>query len=112
MVGDFNARLMERLPAEEDTIGKFIYRNEEDTIEKPSPKQLENRENIDWCTTMSLVPINTWKEKKLEDVATFRSVGIEKVRPPFDTRIFAQLDFVPAPKNGGTQLKSWRQRTN
>ena len=42
-LGDFNARIMERLPSKDSTIGEHIFRNPTDTVEKLSDKQKVNR---------------------------------------------------------------------
>ena len=43
ILGDFNARLMERLDHEENFVGPHIFRDEHSTIESLSEKQQDNR---------------------------------------------------------------------
>ena len=73
IAGDFNARLMTRLPNEADILGPHIYREPDAQIETLSDKQQSNREHfVDFCMEFNYIPQNTWKDKAMHDLATYR----------------------------------------
>ncbi len=62
--GDFNARIIERAPAEETLIGPHVFNPSSETINVLSDEQQNSRERfIAFCVKKQLVPINTWFQK-------------------------------------------------
>ena len=80
VMGDFNTRLLERLPHECDIIGQHVFRDEHFGLETLSEQQIENRTRfISFCQENSLVASNTWFEKELAKLVRERE---RDVLPP------------------------------
>ena len=82
IMGDFNARLMERFPHEHDFIGSHLFRENDSTIDQLSEKQKDNRNRfVSFCQEHGLVISNTWFQKP-------------HFQGPFTTDRYAQLDYI------------------
>ena len=95
--GDFNARLVLRVPIEETILGPYIFTKEDATLDVLNEQQKENRDLfVDFCTERGYIPMNTWFQKKNEDLVTYRTTYRAWFSPPFDFEHFAQMDYVLA----------------
>ena len=95
IAGDFNTRLVERLPGEETHIGPFIYSDGIKNIEMLSPKQLENRIMfMDFIQEHNFIAQNTWFEKPMPSLATYRRLDVPSFTDEVDLNKFAQMDFI------------------
>ena len=94
-IGDFNVRLMERLPHEETILGEHIFGTHEDSIDLLTEQQQDNRERfISMCQDNHLVAANTLFQKDPAKLVTYRNTTTPNFSEPFTTSRFAQLDFV------------------
>ena len=67
-LGDFNARLMERLPHETETLGEHLFREDESRIEQLSLAQQDNRTRfISFRQEHDLTVVNTLFQKDKSD---------------------------------------------
>ena len=95
VLGDFNARLLERLPHEQDIIGMHIFREDASSIDQLSEKQKDNRSRfITFCQENGFVICNTWYQKSLSKLVTYRNVAAPNFQGPYTTDRYAQLDYV------------------
>ena len=93
--GDWNARLVERLPAETETIGPFILNEEGLTTDILSMGQKDNRDRfMDFCLERNFQVSNTWFQKPTDKLVTFRRPGIENFTPPYLLCNYAQCDHI------------------
>lgn len=94
--GDFNARIIETAPAEQNNIGRYVYNPDKETLDILSKGQIENRELfVDYCMERNMSVTNTWFDKKDIELVTYRCPG----EPKFDSKKsnstrFAQLDHI------------------
>ena len=95
ILGDLNARVIENLPGEFTHIGQHVLKSEGATVENTlSPGQQQNREMfMDFIFEKDYYPMNTWFEKPIEQLATFRAVGTKDFKEPFALEKYAQIDF-------------------
>ena len=76
VLGDFNARLLERLPHEQDIIGMPIFREDTNCIDQLSEKQNDHRSRFPtFCQENGFVISNTWYQKSLPKLVTYRNVA-------------------------------------
>ena len=95
VLGDFNARLLERLPHECDMIGQHLFRDDNYGLETSSEQQIDNRTRfISFCQEHSLVVGNTWFEKEAAKLVTYRCVAAPNFQGPYTPTRYAQLDFI------------------
>ena len=95
ILGDFNTRLLERLPHECDTIGQHLFRDDNYGLETLSEQQIDNRTRfISFCQEHSLVVSNTWFEKEAAKLVTYRCVAAPNFQGPYTPKRYAQLDFI------------------
>ena len=86
IMGDFNARLMERFPHEHDFIGSHLFRENDSTIDQLSEKQKDNRNRfVSFCQEHGLVISNTWFQKEPSKLVTYRNVAAPHFQGPFTT---------------------------
>ena len=95
IMGDFNARLMERFPHEHDFIGSHIFRENDSTTDQLSEKQKDNRTRfVSFCQEHGFVISNTWFPKEPSKLVTYRNVAAPHFQGPFTTDRYAQLDYI------------------
>ena len=96
VVGDFNARLLERLPEESHIVGRHIYRHNTSSVDDLSEQQKQNRHLFaDFCCAHKLLPINTWFEKPTPTLATYRDTTTTQFNlGGTDTQTHSQMDFI------------------
>ena len=94
ILGDFNARLAERLPHEHDIVGPHIFRQPDSSIDRLSSKQLDNRIRfVSFCQEHGFIVCNTWFQKELSKLVTCRNVATPAFQSPFTDDRYAQLDY-------------------
>ena len=110
IVGDFNARLLERLPAESEHIGQHVFKISDYHIEDMPQPQAENRELfIEFCMEADYVVSNTWFQKNQEDLLRFRNtdtVAFQIFQPLYTNARLAQIDYVLTNKPWKNSVKS------
>ena len=95
LLGDWNVRLQERLPHESHVIGPHVFRDEHSKIENLNDDQRRNRiEFIMFCQNHGYVVTNTWFEKPISKLVTYRNPTSLTFEPPYNTNKFGQLDFI------------------
>ena len=93
VLGDFNARLLERLPHEQDIIGMHIFREDTSCIDQLSEKQKDHRSRFTtFCQENGYVI--SWYQKSLPKHVTYRNVAALFFQGPCRTDRYAQLDYV------------------
>lgn len=67
MSGDFNSRLLQRLPVEEGLIGEYLYNPDQLGIDFLTPNQIDNRDGfMEFYTEMNRIPVSTRQESVLK----------------------------------------------
>lgn len=95
ILGDFNARLMERLPHETETLGEHLFREDESRIEQLSLAQQDNRTRfISFRQEHDLTVVNTLFQKDKSKLITYRNVAAPNFHPPYTLDRYGQLDFI------------------
>ena len=95
IMGDWNVRLQERLPHESHVVGPHVFRDEHSKIENLNDDQQRNRtEFIMFCQNHDYVVTNTWFEKPVSKLITYRNPTSHTFEPPYNTNKFGQLDFI------------------
>ena len=95
IMGDWNVRLQERLPHESHVVGPHVFRDEHSKIENLNDDQQRNRtEFIMFCQNHDYVVTNTWFEKPMSKLITYRNPTSHTFEPPYNTNKFGQLDFI------------------
>ena len=97
IAGDFNARIIERLPHESDTIGPHIFKEENTDINILSKGQLDNRNRfMEYLQNYQLTPMNTWFEKPQSELITYRAEakGVYNFEQPLTHYNYGQLDYI------------------
>ena len=96
VLGDFNARIMEVLPQEQHLLGDFIYREADSSINHLSQGQVDNRHRfIEFCADHQLTPMNTWFEKPIPKLATYRIPTVNTFDGVnIDISKYSQLDYI------------------
>ena len=95
IAGDFNARLLQRLPAESENIGQHIFNPQEREIcGLPAPQQ-ENRDLfIEFCVGENYMVSSTFLQKNQRELMTYKSAEATAITSPVNNSHFAQLDFI------------------
>ncbi len=110
--GDFNARLIERAPAEEDFIGPFVFNPAADDLNVLSEGQLNNRERfVEFCIKHNMVPVNTWFQRTQSQLATYRSPHTVDFSNPADASNYAQMDYLLAQNQWKNSVKNIDAKT-
>ena len=92
LLGDFNARLGNRRPGEEDIMGNYSFGREAvHVVETPNRELL-----LEFCISRGLVVANTLLQTLPEQKVTFVSAGVAPSAPPSE-RSFAMLDLLLLP---------------
>ena len=65
---------------------------------------------MEFCTKIEYLPMNTWFEKSIEKLVTYRSPNKSNFNPPFDMNNFAQMDFVLINKPWKNSIKDIEAR--
>lgn len=95
ILGDFNARLIKRLPHESNNLGAHIFGNGRAELDILSQIQVNNRNLfMEFCLSHNLVVKNTMFEKPEGDLITHRAVGTKEFNAPWDMHKYAQLDYI------------------
>ena len=95
IIGDFNVRLMEKLPHEDLILGEHIFGTHEDRIDLLSEQQKDNRERfLTMCQDNRLVVTNTLFQKDPAKLVTYRCPTTLSFSEPYTTSRFAQLDYM------------------
>ena len=90
-LGDFSARIMEVLPQEQHLLGSFIYRETD-----LSQGEVDKRQRfIEFCADHQLTPMNTWFEKPIPKLATYRTPTANTFGVNIDTSKYSQLGLHP-----------------
>ena len=91
-MGDFNARIMERAPAENDLVGPFFFSQEGKGINELSKKMWDNRQRlIELCIEGKYVIKNTWFQKGRDTMVTYKSPRVRDFRPPCNINLFDKV---------------------
>ena len=89
LLGDWNVRLQERLPHESHVIGPHVFRDEHSKIENLNDDQRRNRiEFIMFCQNHGYVVTNTWFEKPISKLVTYRNPTSLTFEPPYNKQIW------------------------
>jgi len=99
IIGDFNTKILTRVPAEETTVGPHIYNPLNLEIDSLSNGQKENRELLmEFCLENNLIISNTWFQKSQKELATFHTPHVENFHFAGENHAqFAQFDLVLTP---------------
>ena len=72
-----------------------IFREDASSIDQLSEKQKDNRSRfITFCQENGFVICNTWYQKSLSKLVTYRNVAAPNFQGPYTTDRYAQLDYV------------------
>lgn len=95
VLGDFNARVQEKVFAEDEGIvGPFTFQRDIVDIESKQQEVIQNRQDlIGYCTKNSLRLENTFKQKTDRKLVTYREVDTP-VGAPFKRGMHEQLDCI------------------
>lgn len=99
ILGDFNTKILNRVPAEQNNIGPHIYNPLNLDIDSLSTGQKENRENLlELCLENNLIISNTWFQKAQHELMTFHTPHVENFLHTGENYTqFAQFDLVLTP---------------
>ena len=87
--------MIKRTAAESNNIGPFIFNTENAELDVLSDGQSDNRQRfVDFCTMNNLIMMNTWFEKPMKRLATYRSPTTPDFSKIPDMSSFAQMDFI------------------
>ena len=88
---DFNAHLIKALPSESEVVGPYTLGASLADLDCLSQAQQDNRSRfIEFCLSRNMVAKNTF----LEQLVTYKSVGVKSWHPPWQLHKYAQMDFV------------------
>jgi len=104
--GDFNARLYDREPGDEDVIGEFFFQSR-----WPRQRAYLNRDLLlETCQATSTAIANTYFEQSLENVVTYYGMEVDRTSPIGEG--FAQIDYCLADHSTiGKMTNIWADRT-
>ena len=72
-----------------------IFREDASSIDQLSEKQKDNRSRfITFCQENGFVICNTWYQKSLSKLVTYRNVAAPNFQGPYTTDRYSQLDYV------------------
>ena len=93
ILGDFNAKILEN-PGLPENIGLNIFQSDM-PLEHHSLETLENRDLfLDFLVQHGLVALNTLAITTPDKQVTYRCPGQQHFTPPWNTTMFAQMDYV------------------
>ena len=104
--GDFNARLYDREPGDEDIIGEFFFQSR-----WPRQRAYLNRDLLlETCRATSTAIANTYFEQPLENCVTYYGMEVSRTSPIGEG--FAQIDMCLADHSTiGKMSNIWADRT-
>ena len=94
IAGDFNARIIKAMPHEASAIGPHTLGRRDDELHVLSDAQFQNRLRFpEFCFAYGLVAKNTFFEKPVEQLVTYKAVGVKTWKPPWQIHKYAQMDY-------------------
>jgi exonuclease III len=104
-MGDFNARILERLAGEDSAVGKFYFRTPGITTEQMAPELWENRElMIQFALKHQMIIKNTQYQKDDKHLVTYRAPGVEGW-DPIVTGQHDQVDYIMIGKKWANSIQ-------
>ena len=89
VLGDLNSRIHRQCPGEESVIGRYAFGNDQAELDPLSNRSLL----LELCNQHSFLVANTFFEKPLDNLVTYRGWGIDRFAD-ISHRGFAQLDHI------------------